>query len=171
MLDRHREDRRRVHSRQPNTVAWVASAEQAVVERRVEHAGDVLHHDLYGVWCEGQPADERLHVTLADRGDRPVAEMGDRVAQPLFDRAVRATPPVAPLAVAQRDFRERRAAEPGRGVGARQQPVLHVDEVPLGVGLALERLRHLLALRMLASPRNPCYTLKRNSITSPSIGW
>jgi hypothetical protein len=31
--------------------------------------------------------------------------------------------------------------------------VLHVDEVPLGVGLALERLRQLLALRVLAPHR------------------
>ena len=45
---------------------------------------------------------------------------------------------------------KRRAAEPWRGVGARQQPVLHVDEVPLGVGLALERPRQLSALRVLA---------------------
>ena len=59
-------------------------------------------------------------------------------------------PPVAPLAIAQCNVRERRPAEPRRGVGARQQPVLHVDEVPLGVGLALERLRQLLALRVLA---------------------
>lgn len=145
LFDRHREEWRRVDSRQPHTVAWVASAEQAVVERRVEHAGHALHHDPHSVRSQRQPADERLHVALADRSDRPVAEVGDRVTQPFLDRAVRARPPVATLAIPQRNLGERCSAEPRRGVGARQQPVLHVDQVPLGIGLTLERLRPLLA--------------------------
>jgi hypothetical protein len=113
LIDRHREDRRRVDSRQPDATAWIASAEEAVVERSVEHAGDVLHHDSHRIRREWLAAHERLDVALADRRDRPVAEMGDRVAQPFLDRAVCARPPVASLAIAQRDFGKRRAAESG----------------------------------------------------------
>ncbi len=92
LFDRHREDRRSVDSRQPDTVARVASAEEAVVERGVEHAGRVLHDDAHRVRGERQPTDERLDVALLDRRDWPVAEVCDRVAQPLLDRAVRRCP-------------------------------------------------------------------------------
>ena len=150
LVDRHREYRRCVDSRQPDSVARVAPTDEPVVERRVEHAGDVLHDDPHRVRRERQPADERLHIASADRRNRPVAAVSDRVAQPLLDRSVRTRSPVASLALAECDFGEWRATEPRRGVRARQQPVLHVDEVSLGVGLALERPRQLLALRVLA---------------------
>ena len=149
-----RDHRVRIDLRNPHALARI-DRDEPIVDRHLERRRQVLTNDAHRVRSEslGQTRDEGLHVALADRGDRTVAEVLKGVPELLLCALSCPRPPHAKCQVPIRGGPERRAPEHRIGVRPDQESVLQIHEEPLGIVAPQERLGAISVVRLLAPHR------------------